>query len=96
VPDEIVNKAVKERLQNPDTEDVFVLEGYPRNMAQVETLSSFLEKEGKEHDYVLHVKVDNIKLVDRLRKRRLCSNCGAIYHLICHLEYIPLVIQTYC
>jgi adenylate kinase len=81
VPDEIVNGVVKERLQKPDTEDGVVLDGYPRNMAQEEALSSFLEEEGKELDYVLHVEVDNTKLVDRLSKRRVCPNCGAIYHL---------------
>jgi adenylate kinase len=81
VPDEIVNGVVKERMQKPDTEDGFVLDGYPRNMAQAEALSSFLEEEGKELDYVLHVEVDNKKLVDRLSKRRVCPNCGAVYNL---------------
>jgi adenylate kinase len=81
VPEEIVKGVVKERVQKPDTESGFVLDGYPRNRAQAEALSSFLEEEGKELDYVLHVEVDNKKLVDQLSKRRVCPNWGAIYHL---------------
>jgi adenylate kinase len=92
VPDEIVNQVVKDRLQKPDTENGFVLDGYPRNIAQAEALSSFLKKEGKELDYAVQVEVDIKKLVNRLSKRRVCPNCGATYHL----KYNPPAKDNIC
>lgn len=74
VPDEIIAKLMKEKL----TENDFVLDGFPRNLAQVKKL----EEENIEIDQVLNLMVDEKTIVFRLSGRRICTNCGRIYHLV--------------
>jgi adenylate kinase len=74
VPDEIIIKLMKEKL----TEDDFILDGFPRNIAQVKKL----EEENVEIDRVLNLMVDEETIISRLSGRRICKNCGKIYHLV--------------
>lgn len=81
VPDEVTIGIVEERLRKPDCEKGFLLDGFPRTIAQAEALDQLLSKMNKSIDYVLHVDVDKDELVERLTGRRICPACGATYHV---------------
>ena len=81
VPSEIVNELVKEKLHELDTENGYILDGYPRNEEQFEALKKTLDERKEELNYVLYVDIDDKILIERLSKRRTCPECGAVYHL---------------
>jgi adenylate kinase len=92
VPDEVTIGIVKERLQKPDCEKGFLLDGFPRTIAQAEALENLLKELDSPLDYVLHVDVPQEKLVDRLTGRRVCPECGATYHVL----YNPPKVEGKC
>ena len=77
VPDDVMVALVKERLSQPDCEEGFILDGFPRTTAQAEALDGA----GVEIDKVLLLEVDDSVIVDRLSSRRECSKCGAPYNI---------------
>lgn len=81
VPDSIVITIVEERLSRPDVEKGFVLDGFPRSMNQALALERILKKLNAKLDCVLTVVARPETIVARLSLRRICSKCGAIYHL---------------
>ncbi len=81
VPDEVTIGIVEDRLSEADCKDGFLLDGFPRNLAQAEALDKFLTKNGIKLDAVLDVNVENSVLVRRMVGRRVCKNCGATYHI---------------
>lgn len=81
VPDGIVVNLMEKRLSLPDCKKGFVLDGFPRNLSQAETLDRILGNMGMSLDFVLNVVVDAETIVSRLSLRRSCPNCGAVYHL---------------
>ncbi|MGX7025742.1 adenylate kinase [Vagococcus hydrophili] len=80
VPDEVTNGIVKDRLSQDDTEKGFLLDGFPRTLAQAEELDTILEELGKKVDNVLNIHVESEVLIDRLAGRFICKDCGATYH----------------
>ena len=82
VPDEIVIGIVRERLAQKDCENGFILDGFPRTLAQAEALDKMLGEMGKKIDAVINVNVPEEEVVKRIVHRRTCKKCGAIYHLI--------------
>lgn len=76
VPDEVVIGLVKERLQNPDTEHGFILDGFPRNSAQAIALDAELADLDTHIDTALLVDVAPDVIIERLSSRRVCSACG--------------------
>lgn len=82
VPDEVTIGIVRERLTKADCNNGFLLDGFPRTLAQAEALDSLLASMGREIDYVLHIDVDQNVLVERLSGRRICPKCGTAYHVI--------------
>lgn len=80
VPDSVTNGIVKERLSQADTEKGFLLDGFPRTLAQAEELDTILDELGKKVDDVLNIHVAEDVLVDRLAGRIICRSCGATYH----------------
>ncbi|GIN72185.1 adenylate kinase [Bacillus sp. J14TS2] len=82
VPDEVTIGIVQERLNKPDCEDGFLLDGFPRTVAQADALEAILEKIEKKIDFVINIQVDKEILIERLTGRRICENCGATYHLV--------------
>ena len=84
VPDEVVIGIIDERLRAPDCNPGFILDGFPRTIAQAEALQSILTKIGKSIDHVINMEVDSEELVHRLTGRRTCKNCGAMFHVLFH------------
>lgn len=78
VPDDVIVKIVKERLEKPDCAKGFILDGFPRTTAQAEALT----ESGVKIDKVLSLEVDDEKIVERLSSRRECRECGAPYNVI--------------
>lgn len=81
VPDEVVIGIVGERLAEPDCENGFVLDGYPRTIEQAEALSRILDGMGRKIDLVLNISASDEELIKRLSRRRVCNSCEAVYHL---------------
>jgi adenylate kinase len=84
VPDEVVIGIIDERLKGPDCNSGFILDGFPRTIAQAEALQPILTKMGKSIDHVINIEVDTEELVRRLTGRRTCKNCGAMFHVLFH------------
>lgn len=82
VPDEITNGIVKERLSLPDCEYGFLLDGFPRTIAQAEALQGIMQYLKKNIDVVINLKVNRELLLARLTGRRICKQCASTYHLI--------------
>lgn len=82
VPDEVTIGIVQERLNKEDCADGFLLDGFPRTVAQADALENTLAEIGKKIDYVINIDVDQDILMERLTGRRICKDCGATYHLI--------------
>jgi adenylate kinase len=89
VSDEIVNGILSARLDQPDIEQGFILDGYPRTAAQAEALERLLAEKGKHLDHVVELVVDEEALVDRITGRFSCGKCGAGYHDRYKLPRIP-------
>ena len=78
VPDDVIIGLVTERLQDPDTEKGFILDGFPRTSAQAVALDAELSKLGRPLDAALLVDVDPEVIVKRLTSRRMCRDCNYI------------------
>ncbi|MGD2142570.1 MAG: nucleoside monophosphate kinase, partial [Candidatus Bathyarchaeota archaeon] len=81
VPDEIVIEIMEERLSKPDVKNGFVLDGFPRSLRQAIALDRILKGQGTDIDFVLTVTARPETIVNRLSLRRICHDCGAVYHL---------------
>ena len=81
VPDDVINAMVEERLQQPDCQKGYLLDGFPRTLVQAEAFSKIAEKIGKPVESVIALEVDFEVLKDRITGRRICSDCGAIFHI---------------
>jgi adenylate kinase len=81
VPDEVVCGLVAQRIGQPDCERGFILDGFPRTLAQAEFVDRMLQAKGRGNPLVLDIKVDRDLLLKRLTGRRTCSLCGELYNL---------------
>ncbi|WP_019632598.1 adenylate kinase [Actinomadura atramentaria] len=81
VPDEVTIAMVRDRLGEPDARDGFLLDGFPRNVPQAETLKKMLAEWDTRIDVVLDLVVDEEEVVRRLSGRRMCDSCGEISHV---------------
>jgi adenylate kinase len=82
VPDEVVIGLIGERLRKPDAVRGFILDGFPRTMAQAEGLDRLLDELGQALDRVLYFAVSEAELLRRLTGRRVCGRCGATFHVV--------------
>ncbi|MUV38104.1 adenylate kinase [Lentibacillus sp. JNUCC-1] len=82
VPDDVTIGIVRERLQKDDCQKGFLLDGFPRTIAQAEALDVLLSELNKHIDHVIHIDVPQEKLVERLSGRRICPTCGRAYHVL--------------
>ena len=92
VPDEVTNAMVRDRLAQDDAKAGFLLDGFPRNIAQAYELDSMLGDLGTTLDVVLDLEVDNEEVVRRLSGRRLCKKCGHVWHV----EFDPPKVEDVC
>lgn len=84
VPDELVGDLIAERLSRRDAAAGFVLDGFPRTLAQVDILSRVLGRLGMPLSKVILLRAPQAEIVRRLSGRRTCPKCGAVYHLESH------------
>ena len=82
VPDEVTIGIVRERLSQDDCSQGFLLDGFPRTVAQAEALEKILSDLDRQLQYVINIDVDKNILMERLTGRRICKSCGATYHLV--------------
>lgn len=92
VPDEVVIGIVRDRLQEKDCAQGFILDGFPRTVPQADALQQVLADLGKELDVVISLRVDNEALVERLTGRRTCAACGRGYHV----RFDPPRVESVC
>jgi len=81
VPDELILKMATERLQEEDAQDGFILDGFPRNVAQAEALDKQLGELGRRVTAALLIKVPDDEVIRRLSGRRVCVKAGHNYHV---------------
>ena len=77
VPDEVVLNLVAERTSQPDCQKGFILDGVPRTLAQAQALDG----KGVTIDHVVSIEIDDKLIVGRMSGRRVCTHCGASYHV---------------
>lgn len=77
VPDEVTVNMVKDRLNQPDCRKGFILDGFPRNLAQADKLDS-----SEKIDHVILMEVDDKESVKRISNRRTCLNCKSVYNML--------------
>jgi adenylate kinase len=81
VPDEVTIAIVKERLAQDDCKKGYLLDGFPRTIAQAEALDKICEELNIPIQKVINLQADNELLIRRITGRRVCKNCGEIYHV---------------
>jgi adenylate kinase len=81
VPDELVNRMLVEHLNSFGPQDGFILDGYPRNLAQAKSLDTILRGRGMDIDYVVYLDTSEAVIIQRLSGRRVCSACNINYHI---------------
>jgi adenylate kinase len=82
VPDELVLGMIDERLDLPDAQNGFILDGFPRTLAQAEALADILARRCERLDRVVAISVPDAEIVKRISGRRTCRSCGAMYHVL--------------
>ena len=79
VPDSVTNAMVKDRLTHGDTANGFLLDGFPRNVAQAEVLRAILAEKKTPIDAALELSIENSEIITRLSGRRTCRGCGKVF-----------------
>ncbi|MFD0772572.1 adenylate kinase [Streptomonospora algeriensis] len=92
VPDEVTNAMVRDRLKEEDAQNGFLLDGFPRNVAQAEALNKILDGLGRRLDAVVELRIDEEEVVKRLSGRRQCRNCNRVHHV----EFDPPRTEDVC
>lgn len=82
VPDEVTIGIVRERLSEDDCKEGFLLDGFPRTVAQADALTGILKELNMPLDGAVNIEVPDEKLIERLTGRRICKSCGATYHMV--------------
>ena len=85
VPDDIVIGIIRDKLSGLKEEEGFILDGFPRTVAQAEAFDRMLDARHQEITRVINFEVPNQEIIRRLSGRRTCSGCQAVYHV----DYVP-------
>ena len=78
VPDDVIMSIIAERVNQPDCNNGFILDGVPRTLAQAEAMDA----KGIKIDCVVSIEVDEEEIIARMSGRRVCTKCGASYHIV--------------
>jgi adenylate kinase len=81
VPDEVICKVIMERVDSPEAEDGFLLDGFPRTTGQADTLEQALDRRGRSLTAALSIEAPDEDVIRRLTGRRICKKNGHVYHL---------------
>ena len=81
VPDDLIIRMMEERLKTMGAQTGYILDGFPRTVAQADALESMLTRIGHQLDCVVNLEVQDTELIRRLTGRRVCPSCGAVYHV---------------
>ncbi|MCG7913592.1 MAG: adenylate kinase [Candidatus Thiodiazotropha weberae] len=92
VPDDLIMGIMEQRLQEPDCEKGFLLDGFPRTIPQAEALGELLKKIDVDLDFAVEIDVPREVILDRLTTRRTCEDCGAIYNV----KSMPTKVEGVC
>lgn len=82
VPDPVLIGTIAERLDHPDCQPGFILDGFPRTVVQADAVAAMLAPKKVGIDHVISIHVPKDELVKRMSGRRTCRECGALYHII--------------
>ncbi len=80
-PASLVIQIIKNRLSRPDTQNGFILDGFPRSLEQAEGLDKILKEINEQIDFVFNIDLNERILIDRMAYRRSCQSCGQKYNL---------------
>lgn len=106
VPDEVTNQMVKNRINEEDCVNGFILDGYPRNIAQAEELDKILSEKDEKVDLVVNLTTPVDEIIERVMARRECPKCKRVYNMVinkpqngelcddCNVELIKRVDDT--
>lgn len=91
VPDDITVSMIKERLEEDDTKNGMILDGFPRTNAQAKALDEMLARDGKKIDIVVNLETPEAEILERISNRRICTNsdCKAVYNLVLAPSKVP-------
>lgn len=92
VPDELTLELIMDRFAQADCENGYVLDGFPRTIAQAEALTASLKANGDALDFAIDVDVPDSNIVNRMSGRRACVACGGTYHI----KYNPTKVEGIC
>lgn len=89
VPDELTIGMLMDRIKKEDCKPGYVLDGFPRNIPQAESLRNALTKLEQKIDFAINVDVPDEKIISRMSGRRACVSCGATYHIVYNPSKTP-------
>jgi adenylate kinase len=92
VPDDLTVGLVRDRLQAPDCANGFILDGFPRTIAQAEAFDRYLAERRQRIDAVVSIHVADAAIIERLSGRRVCRDCGKTWHIL----YQPPLQAAHC
>lgn len=92
VPDELVCDLVVDRIQQPDCNEGYILDGFPRTIPQAKALTNALNAIDENMEYAINIEIPDKNIIRRMSGRRACVGCGATYHLV----YNPPKAENVC
>ena len=92
VPDDVTIGIVKARLSEPDCQDGFLLDGFPRTVKQAQALDEIMSALSRKIEHVINIDVTFDSLIERLIGRRICKNCATAYHI----HFNPSQVEAVC
>ncbi len=92
VPDSTIIGIIKDRLKEEDCKNGFILDGFPRTLAQAEALEELMQEMGIKLDKVISFNVPDEDIIKRIAGRRVCPKCGASFHV----EFNPPKVENIC